>query len=135
MYNYNGIIFRMLVDGSIWLLLGLICIAIDRHSSRKKISFHSWIVIVLAICTYCYFGSIAINPAIETHEGYLTREYRKGGFGTMAYTFTAPGDDLTFYLDFNSKKQIHPDKMSNNVKYRIYYEAHTRIIVGLEICT
>lgn len=135
MCNYSGIIFRMLVDGSIWLILGLICIAIDRHSPKKKISFHSWILIVLAICTYCYFGSIAINPSVETHEGYLAREYRDGGFGAMAYVFTASGDNRTFYLDFHSKKQIHPDKLSTDTKYRIYYEAQTRIIVGIEICT
>lgn len=138
MYNCSGIIFRMIVDSSIWIILGLICILIDCKNAKRagKVSILSLGLVVLGICTCCHFGYKAMNPTIEIHEGYLSREYRSGGLATTAYVFTAQnGKKPTYYLDSFSRQEIFPDGLQEDIKYRVYYEADTHIILAVEECT
>lgn len=136
MYNVGGLLYRALVIGLIILLSGiliLLCSKFWNHNLIKKKEFViAIIIIIFAILYMMFYFYKAYSPIIAYHEGYLSREYRDFGM-TYAYCFSN-GDEkkLTFYLDIFSKKKIYISDFSQEIKYKIYYERDTYIILGVE---
>lgn len=142
MYNYNGIVFRILAVGGIIFCIGLfllILCLIKKPSTHLFKSILPSIAIIAFSLLYCgYMVYVLINPSIKLHTGYFSRQYRDPRVApplpvTFAYVFSN-GDSLkpTFYLDNFSKKSIYSKNFDPNIMYKIYYEERTDIIIKVE---
>lgn len=90
---------------------------------------------LLVICTVVYYAYVLKNPTILIHEGYFSREYRAHKYSLeMRYHFTnEDGLKPGFNLDSWPKEDIYPEEFQKQIKYRIFYEQKTHIIVKVEV--
>ena len=135
-YNVDGLLYRAFGVGLIVLLMGIILLICskfwNRKLSKKKEVATAIIVIVFSAFYMVFFLYKAFCPQIVSHEGYLSREYRHFGM-TYAYVFTNGNEKkLTFYMDSSTKKKIYNNDFSSEIKYKIYYEEDTKIILKIE---
>ena len=136
MYHVDGLLYRAWFLGGITLLLGVFVLIYSKFWNRKlakkkEILFASF-TIIFAISYGLFFLYKANCPKIAFHEGYLSREYREFGM-TDAYVFTNGSEKkLTFYMDSSTKKKVYSGDFSSEMKYRIYYEEDTKIILRIE---
>ena len=140
MYNYSGILYRIYAVAVPTFLLGLLLVIIALKMpliKRKSELIFAGIVILISILLGCFYLYKSINPTISYCEGYIVEErgYNKVPV-TTAYVFATDENDekKIIYLDAFSRKSIIENKLFNDVKYRIFYEKDTRIIVLVEIC-
>ena len=141
MLNYDGIIYRIWAVGGIFVLLGITLLLMGRFWSKshrdKKLLKAALIPLVAAVLSITFFLYKYVNPAVMQHEGCFVRTNRKSGAPFQyEFVFTAknPKDpNPIFYLDSFSKRKIFPREFDKNVRYRIYYEETTKIILGVEL--
>ncbi len=143
MYNNSGIIYRIVACGSILLILGVLCLLLSRFwnpTKRNKADLVIAIVIIVIAVSYNVKYLYRLNNLqVKSHEGYFVSDNRTSRVApplpfTHEYTFSDASDGgLCFYLDTFSKKEIFPKEFSENIKYRIFYDADTKIIVKVEI--
>lgn len=154
MYNLEGILYRALSPGLFILILGVLVLITskirDSKTRNKKLVIKNkekadveskWVAIaaiVFALLYMLFYVYKYNNPTIVIHEGYYVEEYRNTGAGLKFqlwydYVFT-DGDNPkpSYHMDASSRKEIYPDEFSSEVKYRIYYERDTKIIVRVE---
>lgn len=143
MVNSGGLIYRIFAVGVIFLLFAVLLFCIRKYSNSKKVQkTEAIIALVIAVYSLFYIGFYtykAFSPDVQYHDGYISREYRASSVApplpfTMAYVFT-DSDNLkpTFYLDSFSRKEICPQGFDKDVKYRVYYEKDTNIILAVEV--
>lgn len=142
MYNISGIVYRIFAFALVILLLGVIVICMGKFWNKEKRKIKDIIlgsgIIAFSIFLIIFYTYKAFNPTVKYHEGYLTSEYRDSTVApplpfTYAYVFsTNTGDKPIFYLDSFSKNVIFADDFSQDIKYRIYYEEDTHIILRVD---
>lgn len=141
MLNYDGIIYRIWTVGGILVLLGITLLLMGCFGSKshrdKKLLRAALVSLITAVLITAFFLFKLFNPAVASHEGHFIRSNRKSG-APFQYEFvfstTNPKDpNPVFYLDSFSKRKIFPSEFDKNVRYRIYYEETTKIILGVEI--
>ena len=143
MYNLNGILYRLFATGFFVLSMGIIVLIISKFWDKEKVNtacmWGSIFVIVVGLLGSSYYIYKYINPTIDFHEGYYVEEYRDSSVAppfpfTYRYVFT-DGDNPkpSYCMDAFSRKDIYPDDFLNQMRYRIYYEKSTKIIVRIEL--
>ena len=142
MYNYSGIIYRLLSPCGIVLALGILHILLTFNLERK-LNFHNCktgiLIIFASICfTLIHLYNI-MYPDVKEYTGEFLYEHRNSRTApplpfTMEYIFwNGEGYKYGFYLDIFSMKEIYPEGFTVCQKYTIYYEDATNVIIGVEI--
>ena len=88
--------------------------------------------IILSISTVIYYTYVTANPQIKYFEGSYDGLNHYRTYGETEYSFKDNEGITEFILDSHSKKKIYPDDFEEGVKYRIFYEDRTSIIVKVE---
>lgn len=134
MDNYSGIIYRIYAFAGPTLLLGLVLVflALKEPLSKRKATMRiAILVLIVSIWQGSFYTYKSQNPTVLCHEGYLVEVYRarRAPF-TDAYVFSnSDGLKPTFYLDFFSDEDVFGGELLENVKYQVFYEKDTKIIV------
>lgn len=141
MFNFSGIIFRLWGVCGIMFLLGAILILIEKPW-KKKFSFRNNIVQILtigfSICLGLFYVSRLIFTDVSSYTGVFVSSNRDSSVApplpvTFEYVFDGNSEkNKVFYLDVFSKKEIFPDEFKENVRYTIYYDTLTSVIVRVE---
>ena len=136
MYIVDGLLYRALVLGLLCLLIGVGLLIYSKFWNRKLLNKKelriSIFAIIFSILYISFFLYKAYRPNVAIHEGYLSREYRHFGM-TYAYVFRNGSEKKsTFYMDSFSQKKIYNNDFSSEIKYKIYYEEDTKIILRIE---
>ncbi len=138
MYNFSGIYYEMKSSCGFFLICGILLLLMSKFwvKSKKNIKeiVGGLVCVLLAIASMVYYMHIIKNPQVRTHEGYFVQENRAHRhLLMMEYSFTnEDGLKPVFNLDVLSKKEIYPDDFDKNIKYRIYYEEETYMIIKVE---
>ncbi len=139
MYNLSGIYYQIKSNCAIYLIFGIIFLILSKFwtvtEKNVKQLIGGIICILLAIGSIVYYGNVIMHPKISSHDGYFCSEHRVNTrILKMEYSFSNPqGRKPVFYLDVLSKKDIYPHDFQTNIKYRIFYETETNIIVKVEV--
>lgn len=141
MYNFSGIWFRIWgVCGAI-LLLGVVCILLEKPWSNtfklRDCKIGLICIVIALLFGVGYFKSI-LSPDVSSYTGEFMSANRNSRVApplpvTFQYAFWN-GDEqkLVFYLDAFSKKEIFPYEFEQGKEYTIYYDSRTNIIVKVE---
>ena len=139
MYDLSGIIFQLKYGLCLYGIGGILFFIWSKFWNAEKRNMKELLIgvlcIGLALLSFGYYSDKINNPTILIHEGWFEQEYgSRAIFLEMNYSFTN-GDSpkVAFVLDSISKKQIYPADFKKDIKYRIYYEADTKIIVKVEV--
>ena len=142
MYNFSGLIYRIVAVGGVVFVLGILCLLFSAFWNPKKRDKRTLILALLALVfSVAYIGVYChrlADPVIEMHEGFFCRENRDSGAApplpfTMKYVFSNGDQPMPrFYLDVFSKKEIYPFEFEENCYYEIYYEKQSHVIVRVE---
>lgn len=137
MYCFDGLYRQcwIVVVGAILCIGSLVA---SHFWSAKKINKRRlaegifWLVATVYMGWYC-IGAV-LSPNILSHEGTLLAIHRThNSLSSMDYTFSnSDGLKPVFELDSFTRKKIYPQGLEEGKTYRIYYEARTTIIVGIE---
>lgn len=143
-YDVGGLFYRVWWQGFAALLIsGLVLLIViifqrrkkskkDRKQANKK-DFIIPIIAMIVSSAYMFFFLYKANhPKIISHEGYFVRENRHRGM-EWEYCFTN-GDEKKkiFYIDSFTRKDIYAEDFSSEIRYRVYYEEDTKIILRIE---
>lgn len=142
MYNFSGIVFRIVGVCGIMLLLGIGCILLEKPWSKNfkiqkcKLGL---LLIIFAVCSGLVYASRIVSPKVSSYTGEFIETHRNSRVApplpvTNEYVFwNGEGKKQVFYLDIFSKKEIFPDEFENAQKYTIYFDDFTNVIVKVEI--
>lgn len=141
MYNYSGILYRIFgVCGPI-LILGGICILLEKPwKSNVKIQDCKLglIMIIFAFCLGLIYASRIVFPDVSSYTGEFIESHRNSRVApplpvTYEYVFwNGEGKKQVFYLDSFSKREIFPYEFVGNQKYIIYFDEFTNVITKVE---
>lgn len=128
--NLNGILYRAWAFGGVLLLIEIILFAAGEKKRCAAIARAAFYVLYIGFYLWTF-----LNPKIAVYEGNFV--YTKGHTHvapfTRSYMF---GDENNqkkkFYLDIFTKKTMIPFELQTDGAYRVYYEEHSSIIVGVE---
>ena len=141
MLNYEGIIYRIWAEGGIFLLLGifgLVIAGIGRISFDKECFFMGILAILLGLYAGIEHTVHLRSPKVESFQAELYRQYRDSSTAaplpfTWKYMFyDETGQLYAVYLDTFAKKKIFPEDFQVGEVYKVYYEDHSDIILGVE---
>lgn len=142
MYYYDGIIYRIWGVSGIMMLLGGICILLDRPWKRgfKLSECKVSILLITGACVLgLFYASRVCMPTVQYFEGVFVEEHRNSRVApplplTNEYTFSdGSKPNPVFYLDVISKDSIFPYDFVEGIKYRVYYDELLHIIVRVEV--
>lgn len=141
MLDFSGIIYRLCVQCSITLILGLallIVFGIKKQCSNKEAVAVGVLLVGMSLYYGIYYFSCIRNPDIHSVQVTFSEEYRYSRIAglpfIMEYRFAEEdGDSCFLYLDTFSKKDIFPDKLIKGQEYLVYYEDKSDIILGIEV--
>lgn len=144
MFNYCGIIYYCFCRIITGVILAIIpcSIKLFKNFKNKKEDTRNSTILMIAVMLFfslCIGGYIwkCFNPRIESHEGYFWSEHNANTPGipfNWKFSFSNKGEPRpTFYLDSFSRKKIFNEDFSQNARYRIYYDKHTKVIVHVEV--
>lgn len=141
MYTFSGIVYRIWAVAVIFFLIGVGCIVrsrIGKMDFDKECcligTFGVLFGIFLAICYTMYI----VFPNVNSFHGVFYKEYSNSRVApplpfTIEYNFYDDSSEIRVcYLDVFSKKEIIPEGFILDEEYIIYYEANTKVIVGVE---
>ena len=141
MYNFSGVLFRIWgVCGAI-LLLGVICILLEKpwiKRIRIRDCKLGLIIIVFAIFLSLIYVSRIAFPHVLSYTGEFLETHRNSRVApplpvTYEYIFwNGEGKKHVFYLDVFAKKMMFPYEFVRDQKYTIYYDKLTNIIIKVE---
>lgn len=138
MYDLSGLYYQMKVDSIVFGIVGLLFL-FDSHfwileKIKKKDLLIGLICFVLCICSLVYHYHVISELKISVHEGEFVEEHRENPYlFRMEYCFTNEGGlKSLFYLDIFSKKKIYSNDFEEEMRYRIYYEEKTDVILKVE---
>ena len=138
MYDLSGVYYQLIVDALVFGLVGVLFLLTSRfwipEKKNKKDFLIGLICIVLCAGLLIYHGGIINDYKISMHEGEFVEERRENPYLFRKEYCFSNGTELKplFYLDIFSKKKIYPADFEEGVRYRIYYEEKTDIIVKVE---
>ena len=142
MYCFDGIIYRLWGVCGFMFLVGFICILLECpwkkrfRLSKCKIGL---LIIAVSFALGLHYASRIIVPDVQCFEGGFIHENRNSTIApplplTMEYVFSNGNDPKhVFYLDVLSKKTIYPHEFMEGMRYRVYYDRVTSIIVMVEV--
>ena len=125
-------------NGVIFGLVGIVFFICSHFwNSQKKNMKDLKIGIIVVFCFLCFTGYYAYAIAdlkISMHEGVFIEERRENPFlFRKEYCFSnEDGLKPVFCLDYFSKKEVYPEEFEKGIRYRIYYEKRTNIIVQVD---
>lgn len=141
MYNFSGIVYRIWGVSGIMLLLGIICILLEKPWV-KEFKFKSYmigmILVIAAIGSGVFFAFRIVSPDISSYTGEFIRSNRDSTVApplplTNEYVFwNGEGKKQGFYLDVLSKKEIFPYDFEEGQEYIIYFDKGTKVIVKVD---
>lgn len=139
MYNTNGLLYRVFILGIPLILLTvlslLIIFKVEKKKKKKTEVVFFLLGLVFAIGYSCFFAYKAYNPNIVFVDGYYLR-FRQTSTVPLSHDFVFDIDNEelhpSFHMDDFSRKKIYPNEFSKKIKYRVYYEKNTKIIVKIE---
>lgn len=138
MYNLSGLYYVMKSNGVIFGLVGIVFFICSHFwNPQKKNMKDLKIGIIVVLCFLCFTGYYAYAIAdlkISMHEGVFIEERRENPFlFRKEYCFSnEDGLKPVFCLDYFSKKEVYPEEFEKGIRYRIYYEKRTNIIVRVD---
>lgn len=146
--NTLGLWYRACTVGGIMFLLALLMFLLDilLHLKRRKQKQKSKLMsrkdltlvcLFLIIATlYCsYYSYKAISPNISCYEGSFEYSNRKSRIPlTSTYMFSNNDDECKkgFHIDAISKKEIFNYNFEKGVRYIIWYDEETKVILKIE---
>ena len=139
MYNTYGLLYRVFIPGIpliLFFVLSLLIILKGKKKKKKKTEVVFFLFeIVFTIGYTCFFAYNAYKPNIDFVEGYYLR-FRQTSVVPFSHDFVFDIDNEelhpSFHMDNFSRKKIYPNEFSKKIKYRVYYEKNTKIIVKIE---
>ena len=75
---------------------------------------------------------VTTHPQIKYFEGSYDQVIRHKTFSGNEFVFKDSEGTMGFYISLHSKEKIYPNDFEEGVKYRIFYEDRTSIIVKVE---
>ena len=141
MYNYAGLVYRIWGVSGILLLLGMVCVLLEKPWIRGfnirdcKVGV---VIIAFSVCLSLVYLSRIISPNISSHTGVFVDYQRNSRVApplpvTYEYVFTNSEEKKkVFYLDSFSKSKIYPSEFESGQEYTIYYDRLTKIIVKVQ---
>ena len=139
--NYEGIVYRIWAVGGVFVLLGifgLVIAGIGRISFDKECFFMGILAILLGLYAGIEHTVYLHSPKVESFQAELYRQYRDSSTAaplpfTWKYMFYDEiGQLYAVYLDTFAKKKIFPEDFQVGEVYKVYYEDHSDIILGVE---
>lgn len=142
MYNFSGVVYRLWGVCGIILLLGVVCILLEKPWAKQfsisqcKLGL---ILIIFAVCLGILYTSRIISPDISSYTGEFIESYRNSSVApplpvTFEYVFwNGEGKKKVLYLDAFSEDIIFPFQLEVGNEYVVYYDDFTNIIVKVEI--
>lgn len=141
MYNYSGLFFRIWGVCGVILLLGVICILVEKPwttSFKLQDCKLGLIIIAFAVCLGLVYLKRILLPDISSYTGEYIESHRNSRVApplpvTNGYVFwDGEGKRPVFYLDLFSKKEIFPYELEEGKEYTIYFDSFTKVIVKVE---
>lgn len=142
MYDFSGLVYRIWAVGGILLLIGIVCLLIDKPWSKgfnhKDVKI-SIILLIIAIGYILCCASRIISPRVSTYTGEFMDTHRNSRVApplplTSEYVFwNGEGKRKVFYLDAFSEKKILPGEFEKGKKYTIYFDDFFKVIVRVEV--
>lgn len=142
MFNFSGILYRVWGVSGVVLLLGVICICIDRPW-RNGFSLQKQrlgvILIAVSLGLAFIYGSRIISPSVSSYTGEFVESHRNSRVApplplTYEYVFwNGSGKKPVFYLDTLSAEKIILWELEPGQMYTIFYDELTNIIVKVEL--
>lgn len=141
MYNFSGVFYRIWGVCGILLLVGILCILVERPWAKKvtlKDLSAGLLITVFAIGLGLVYASRIVFPDVLSYTGEFIDTHRTSTVApplpfTREYVFwNGEGKKQVFYLDTFSKKEIFPCELEYGQQYTIYYDDFTNVIVKVE---
>lgn len=141
MYNFSGVFYRIWGVCGILLLVGILCILVERPWAKKvtlKDLKAGLLITVFAIGLGLVYTSRILFPDVLSYTGDFVDTHRNSRVApplplTDEYVFwNGEGKKQVFYLDIFSKKEIFPCELEYGQQYTIYYDDFTNVIVRVE---
>lgn len=138
MYDLSGLYYQMKIDGLVFGLVGVLFLLDSRfwnlEKKNKKDLLIGLVCCTVCVCSLVYHYHVISDLKVSVHEGEFVEEHRESPYlFRMEYCFSNEGGvKPLFNLDIFSKKKIYPNNFEEDVKYRIYYEEKTNVIVKVE---
>lgn len=141
MYDFSGILYRILSTFGLMLLIAIIIILFEKPWSKsfelKNCKF-AIVTIIIAVSSTIFYAFLIVSPNVSTYTGKYVDSSR-----TFSYASPLPfnykhvfwngeGKKPMFYLDTFSKEKICPNGFEEGNIYTVYYDEWTNIIVGVE---
>lgn len=141
MYNFSGVFYRIWGVCGILLLVGILCILVERPWAKKvtlKDLKAGLLITVFAIGLGLVYTSRIVFPDVLSYTGEFVDTHRNSRVApplplTDEYVFwNGEGKKQVYYLDIFSKKEIFPWELEYGQQYTIYYDDFTNVIVRVE---
>ena len=133
MHNLTGIYQAMRNEG-LFLVLGNSYYHRKSSAEKKEMIdlLFGVLCIILSINTVIYYTYVTTHPQIKYFEGSYDQVIRHKTFSGNEFVFKDSEGTMGFYISLHSKEKIYPNDFEEGVKYRIFYEDRTSIIVKVE---
>lgn len=145
MYDFQGIWYRIIACGCVFLILGIWILLGSHFGDSQRIEKKEFGTgcLSLGFSIIYIIGHLIIlsHPEVLICTGIFIEEHRAPRTApplplTWEYTFDTGEKKRYFDLDTISKKQIFPEEgLELGEKYQIYYEKYTKIIVRIDHLT
>lgn len=141
MFNFSGVFYRIWGVCGILLLVGILCILVERPWAKKvtlKDLKAGLLITVFAIGLGLVYASRILFPDVLSYTGDFVDTHRNSRVApplpfTREYVFwNGEGKKQVYYLDTFSKKEIFPWELEYGQQYTIYYDDFTNVIVRVE---
>lgn len=134
MYNYSGIWYNIITRCGIILILGIICLLIQRpwqSPSPLKNLKYILLCLVVSVSFFLFYVSRIVNTDISMTNGVFEKSNRRNGF-EYRFTFSSLDEKKqNFLLDLFTYKELLPTGFEQGKTYEIYYDEATNIIVKI----
>jgi len=116
LYNFSGILYRMGIVCGVLVLLGIVCILLERMPAKKwkkRADKMGWIMIAGSILLALFYASSIVFPDVSAYTGEFVGRHGNGkGFMIKEYVFwTGEGTKkerrrFCPWISFRSRKYI-----------------------------
>lgn len=130
MYDFSGIWFRIYGVAGIILLVGIVCILIEKTKFKW-----GYVAIAVALCMAIVYLMRIVSPSVSTYNGKFVESHRNSRVApplpvTNEYVFwDGANKKKVVYLDSYSKAQIYPHDFIPGACYTVYFDDLTNVIV------
>ena len=114
------------------MLIIIVNLPLKKKKKEMKDLLFGILCIILSISTVIYYTYVTTHPQIKYFEGSYDQVIRHKTFSGNEFVFKDSEGTMGFYISLHSKEKIYPNDFEEGVKYRIFYEDRTSIIVKVE---